>query len=124
MLHICVLCPDIEKNITSRFFVHCIPSLNFALFPLVETLTSDELRKNILVTLGMRPRQRLPTPCGQLGACPEVYNVNEASQHILSIADSQFWQSKKQRRGDESERPKQSSVTQSLVTSVLLETHF
>ena len=126
-------CPAKQKNcFFPRFFVHLIPSLNYALFPLVETLTSDELRRNLLATVGMRSHQTLPTPCGQLGACPEVYNINEASQHILSIADNQFWQSKKLRKGNQSEsdseRPKQSSVAQQLSSvaqqSLVLESHF
>ena len=118
VFHKYIICPTIWNNLISRFSVHCIPSLNFALFPLVETLSSDELRKNLLATLGMRPRQRLPTPCGQLGICPDIYNINDGSKHIFSIADHQLRH--KQRRREELERPKQSSATESL----LIETHF
>ena len=115
------------KLFLSRFFVHCIPSLNYALFPLVETLTSEELRTNLLATLGMRSRHRLH--CGQLGACPEIYNINEASQHLMSIADNQLWLSKKQKKGGDAElRPKnpyisvQSNVI--ITPTLALETHF
>ena len=127
MLLACFLFLFTDQNIISRFFVHCIPSLNYALFPLVQTLTSEELRTNLLTTIGMRPRHRLH--CGQLGACPEIYNINEASQHLMSIADNQLWLSKKQKKGgDEELRPKNTFVSvQSAVAvtpTLTLETHF
>ena len=78
---------NIPYNLISRFFVSCVPSLNFALFPMVQTFTSNDLRTNLLKTLNLRNRQRKTRLC----LCPGVYGIVEAPQKIFYFAEGPYW---------------------------------